>query len=83
MNRQIIVAAIIIGASGVANAWINSKPITTVIIGSYVFLLILALMDMYGGTLSTLSGALAMVAATYVLLTEFPWQKVISLVQGK
>jgi hypothetical protein len=83
VNKQIIVAAIVIGVSGISNAWINSRPITTVVIGSYIFLLVLAFMDMYGGSLSMLSGGLAMVAATYVLLTEFPWKQVIGLVQGK
>lgn len=81
MNKKIIVAAVVITGSGVVNAWSNSKPITPVILGGYIFILVLAVMDMFGGPLADLSGALAMLAALYVLLTEFPWSKIIGLVK--
>lgn len=83
MNQKIIIAAVVIGASGVTNAWLNGKPITGVIVGSYVLLLVLALADTFGGTLSQFSGSIAMVAMLYVLLTEFPWKQVLALVQKK
>jgi hypothetical protein len=83
MNNKIIIAAGVIGASGIINAWINSKPITHVVIGSYLLLLILAIADSFGGALSSLSGGIAMIAMLYVLLTEFPWQQIIALAQGK
>ena len=83
MNRSIIVAAFVIAGSGVVNAWSNQKPITPIIIGTYVFILIMAVMDMFGGGLADLASALSMLAVTYVLLTEFPWSKIISFVGGK
>lgn len=83
MNRKIVVSVVIITAAGIANAWTNSKPITGVVIGSYILLLVLSILDMFGGPLSTLSGAIAMVAVVYVLLHEFPWQTLINLAQGK
>lgn len=65
------------------NAWTNQKPITPVIIGSYIFILIMSIMDMFGGGLSDLASALSMLAVTYVLLTEFPWSTILKFVQGK
>lgn len=82
MNRKIVVAVVVISGSGVVNAMLNKKALTPVIIGSYVFLFVLSILDMYGGPMSTLSGALAMLAVTYVLITEVPWQTIISLLQG-
>lgn len=81
MNKKVVVAAVIITGSGVVNAWTNQKPITPVIIGGYIFVLVLAVMDAFGGPLADLAGALAMLAALYVLLTEFPWSKIIGLVK--
>lgn len=78
-----MVAVVVVTASGVVNAILNKKALTPVIIGSYVFLFVLSVMDMYGGPMSSLAGALAMLAVTFVLLTEVPWQTIIGLVQGK
>lgn len=83
MNQKIVVAVIVIAASGIANAWINNKPITVVVIGSYILLLVLSIMDMFGGGLAQLASALAILAATYVLLTEFPWTQIIGLLQER
>lgn len=83
LNTKIVVATIVIAASGIMQAWTDKKSITYVVIGSYVLLVILSIMDMFGGSLSQLASALAMLAATYVILTEFPWQQLINLTQGK
>ena len=83
MNKQIVIAVVIIGGSGVVNGLIAKKPLTAVIMGSYILLLVLSIMDMYGGPLSTLSGAIAMLAATFVVITELPWKTIIGAVQGK
>jgi beta-lactamase superfamily II metal-dependent hydrolase len=64
------------------NSWLNQKPLTPVIIGSYVFVFILSIMDMFGGQMSQLAGALAMLAVTFVLLTEIDWASIIKLVGG-
>jgi hypothetical protein len=83
MNDKIIIAVVVIAGAGITNAWLNKKPITTVVIGSYILLLVLSLLDMFGGKISELASALAMLAVVYVLLTEVPWQQIIALVQGK
>lgn len=83
MNKHIVASVFIIGSSGVINAWSHKKAITPVIIGSYVFLLVLSIADMWGGQVSQLAGAIAMLAALTVLLTEFPWDIVLRTVQGK
>jgi uncharacterized membrane protein len=83
MNKHIIASVMIIGASGVVNAWTNHKPITIVILGTYVFLLVLSIADMFGGQVSQLAGGMALLAALTVLLTEFPWNTVLGAVQGK
>lgn len=71
MNRHIIAATLIIGASGVVKAWQSKKPITTVILGSYVFMLILSIADLAGGQVSQLAGAIAMVAMITVILNTW------------
>lgn len=83
MNRKIVVAVVIIAGSGVVNALLKKKPLTPVIIGAYVFLFVLSILDIYGGPASQIAGALAMLAATYVIITEVPWDQIIKLVQGK
>lgn len=83
MNKKIVIATVVIAGSGVVNSWTNKKAITPVIIGAYVFMLVMAVLDMFGGPISNLADALAMLAVTYVLLTVFPWSQIIGLVQGK
>jgi hypothetical protein len=51
--------------------------------GSYIFILILAFLDLFGPPLSTLAGALAMIAVTFVLLHEIPWSTITGILQGK
>jgi hypothetical protein len=83
MNKPIVAATLLIGGSGVVNAWLSHKPVTPVIIGSYVFMLILSLADLFGGEISRLMSALALLAAGYVVLTEIPWTTILGLVKGK
>jgi TM2 domain-containing membrane protein YozV len=91
MNQKIIIAAAVITGTGILNAFLAAKPVTGIIIGGYILLLVLAIMDSFGGPFSALSGAIAMVAVVYVLFgydpqtkqTVFPWQKLIDLAQGK
>jgi hypothetical protein len=83
MNKQIIGAVIIIGGTGVVTSWTAKKPITPVILGSYVLLLVLSIMDLFGGPIRKLAGAIAMVAVLFVLLNEFPWDQINSLLNKK
>jgi hypothetical protein len=82
MNKKIIIATVVIAGSGVLNAWQNKKPITPVILGAYIFVFILAILDMFGGQLSTLAGALAMLAVVYILIHEFPWTQIQDAING-
>lgn len=83
MNKSIVASTAVIMGSGLANAYLNKKPITRVIIGGYVFMVMLSIGDMFGGDIGKLMSALALLATTYILLTEFPWQAIINLLQGK
>ncbi len=78
MNRKIIITTFVIAAVGVANAWGNKKPITRVIMGAYIFCLILAILDVFGGPMSTLAGGIAMIALTYIVLHEIPWNTILT-----
>lgn len=51
--------------------------------GGYVFLLVLSLIDVFGGPVAKIASALSMVAMLYVLLNVFPWQVVLKTLQGK
>ena len=82
MNQKIVVAVFIIGGSGIIHAVVNKTAITPVIIGSYIFLLVASILDIFGGQASQFAGALALLAATYVLLTEFPWTQILGMVKG-
>lgn len=82
MNTQIIVATGVIMGSGVINAIIKNKPVTPVVIGGYVFMLLLSILDLFGGDMSKLASALAMLAMLYVLIYEFPWQQILTAVRG-
>lgn len=74
---------VVISGAGIVNAWTGHKALTPVIIGSYVFMLVLSIADTFGGAMSDFAGAMAMVAMTYVILTEVPWQQLIKFSQGK
>ncbi len=83
MNKKIIVATFIIAGSGVVTALTTGKPLTPVILGAYVFILVLSIADAFGGDIAQLAGGLAMVAMLYVILNQFPWQAVLGIIQGK
>jgi hypothetical protein len=79
VNKKVIVAVFVIGGSGIVNAAVNKTAVTPVILGSYIFLLVLSVMDLFGGGASQLAGALAMLAMVGILLTEFPWGTILGL----
>lgn len=83
MNKKIVIAVVVIGGSGVVNSIVNKKPLTPVLLGSYILLLVLSIADMFGDGLSQLAGAIAMLAMVYVLLVEFPWTVILNTLQGK
>lgn len=79
LNKHIIAATLIIGGSGVIRAWQTKKPLTPVILGSYVFMLILSIADLFGGEVSRLAGAIAMLAMIAVILNT--WVPILDLIQ--
>lgn len=83
MNKQVIGAVVFVGATGIIVSWTKKQPITKVILGSYILLFVLSILDLLGGPLRKLAGGLAMITVVYVLLNEFPWDQIIALAQGK
>jgi hypothetical protein len=62
-NKQIIVSALVIGGAGVWKSWTSGKPIGRVLLGTYMLVVILSIIDLIGGVAATLAGGLAMIAA--------------------
>ena len=80
MNKHIIAATLIIGGSGVVKAWMSKESIkiTPIIMGSYVFMLVLSIADLAGGQVSQLAGAIAMVAMLAVILNT--WTPILGII---
>lgn len=83
MNKQIVIATAVIAGSGIISSWQKKQPITPVILGAYVFMLLLAILDAFGGDISKLASALALLAMTAVVVNQFPWQTILGTLQGK
>lgn len=82
MNRKIAVAGVVIIGTGVIKAATSGGKLTPVFIGGYIFIVLLAIADAFGGPLSQFSGALALIAMLSILLSQFPWTTIIGLIQG-
>lgn len=82
MNRTILFAALFVGLVGGVQAFVNHGKLARVLIGTYVLLLLLALLDAVGGGASQLASALALLAALYAGLTQAPWQQLLKTVHG-
>ena len=80
MNKKIIIAAVIIVGSGVVNSMLRGGRMTPVFIGGFVFVVVLSIVDFFGGPLSQFSSALAMIAVVYILLSQFPWSLLLKAV---
>lgn len=81
INRTVLFSALFIGLVSGVQVFINHGKIARVLIGTYVFLLLLALVDLIGGGASQIASALAILAALYVGLTQFPWQQLLQAVK--
>lgn len=84
-NRTVIIVALYVAAVTFVNHTISKSKntsLTRILVGAYIWLLLLSLLDMFGGALSQLASALAMLAAVYVTLTVFPWGAILSLTGG-
>lgn len=83
INRTILFAALFIGLVGAVQAYVNHGKLARVLLGSYVFLLLLSIVDLIGGGASQLASALAILAALYAGLTQAPWQQLMLAVGVK
>lgn len=83
MNRTILFAALFIGLVGASQAVLNHGKLSRVLIGTYVLLLLLALVDAMGGAARQLASAIAILAALYAGLTQAPWQQLMAAVGVK
>jgi len=77
MNKSIVISVVVITLGGVIRVWTGTgtpgTSLTRVFIGANILLLVLAVVDFFGGPLSTIAGALAFLAAVVVLLNDIPW----------
>jgi hypothetical protein len=83
INRTILFSALVIGIAGVTQSFLRTGKFSRALIGAYVFLLLLSMIDLIGGGASQLASALAILAVLYVLLTQFPWAQLYSAVTTK
>jgi hypothetical protein len=72
VNRSVVASTLVIMAVGIAHAWTATPPqgITSVVLGGYVLMLILSVVDLFGGGLSQLASGLALLALVFALLVE-------------
>lgn len=72
VNKRVIASTLIIMGVGIVHAWTSTPPqgITRVVLGGYILMAILSIVDLFGGGLADLAGALSMLAVVFVLLYE-------------
>lgn len=83
INRQILFSGFIIIGTGILNAIQGKNDYTRVLVGGYIYLLMLSILDIFGGNFSRIAGGLALLGSTYVLIFLFPWDSIINMVKGK
>lgn len=81
INRPVLFSAVFIGVVSGVHALLNQGKLSRVLIGTYVFILVCALLDVIG--LGQLAAALALLAALYVGMSQFPWQQLLTAVGQK
>lgn len=72
VNKQVIASTLVIMAVGIVHAWTAKPPqgITSVVMGGYGVMLVLAVIDLFGGGMQRLASALSLLAVVFVLLLE-------------
>lgn len=83
INRKIIFSGFIIIGTGLIRATQGNGKYTHVLIGGYIYLLTLSILDGFGGDFSRISGGLALLGATYVIIDWFPWDVLLNMIKGK
>lgn len=71
MNKAIIASVLFVGATGLIQRAEAGKTLTPVLMGAYIMLLLLSIGDMFGGQLSKLMSALAIVTALGVFFSDW------------
>lgn len=82
MNTKIIVSSVVIVSSGVLKAIEQHKAISPVVEAGYIFMLLLSLLDVFGGKVAQLASALALLAMVSVLINQFPLQLLTQFLQN-
>jgi hypothetical protein len=83
VNRQVLIA--VFGIAGIAifkSVTSKGAPVSRILLGAYVLLLLLGLLDVFGGVFSTIAGGIAMLALVTMLLTEVNWGAIATLAGG-
>lgn len=70
INQQIVISAGGITAVGVVTALSQGKGITRIVLGGYLLAVFLSVADLFGGAVSSIAGAIAMVALVAVILAD-------------
>jgi hypothetical protein len=72
VNKRIIASTLVIMALGIVHAWTANPPqgITKVVLGGYVLMLILSILDLFGGGAAQAASALALLVLVLAILAE-------------
>lgn len=76
INGHVITAVVVIAGAGIINAWSNKRPAYRLIVGSMIFLIVLSLLDTFGGPASSIASGLAMLAMVYSILNIVPFDQI-------
>lgn len=91
VNHKIVVAVFGVGAIAMFNSVVfnrspagqnTGQPISKILLGTYVLLLLLGLLDIIGGVVSQIAGGIALLALLTMALTQIPWGALGTLAQG-
>jgi hypothetical protein len=83
INCHVITAVVVIGGAGVVNAWGHQKPAYRLVVGAMVFLLVLSLLDAFGGAASSIASGLAMLAMVYGVINLVPFDALMGALGSK
>lgn len=83
MNKTIVAGVLLITATGIIKVWTTGGSFSHVLIGGYVLLLVLAVLDFFGGPFASLANTLVMLAVVTIVLYEFPWKPLLHAIGVK
>lgn len=83
MNKTVVGGVVFIGAAAVTSRILQHKQITPVIVGSFVLMLMLSILEFFGGAGNTLASALVSVAVLVTIVDVLPWQAILQAIGAK